>query len=287
MSNEEQIVKAPESTDRAKIEPLGYFSSHDAIVNKDYAYAVYKETNTSNDNWYLKIKATCTAGTSLDPEHSSVRQNISNAAKSGKDYIVFGFNLVPKGDDPRLVENRMYFDDDLNPKRVSMHLITRNADGTPTDEQTVEFDWPGEIKEKPQVILPPKSSDRLEVTQLAYLNSYDVITNKDYAYVAYKEKKTDTGKWMLRISAKCTAGASIDPDHAIFQKNLETAADKGEKYMIFGFNMEPKGEDPRLVQNRLYFDESKAPTHIEIHVVTRKADGSPTEKQVAKFDWPA
>ena len=287
MSDQKQLVSAPESTDRAKIEPLGYFASHDAIAKKDYAYAVWKETNTSNDKWYLKIKATCTAGTSLDPEHSSVRQNIANAAKAGKDYVVFGFNMVPKGDDHRLVENRMYFDENLNPTRVSMHLITRKEDGSPTDEQVIKFDWPGEIKEKEQVIFPPKSTDSVKITQLAYINSYDVITNKDYAYVAYKEEKTDTGKWTLRISAKSTAGGAIDPDHALFKKNLEDAASKGENYMVFGFNLVPKGDDPRLVENRLYFDESKNPTHIEMHVVTRKADGSPTEKQMAKIDWPA
>lgn len=287
MSTEKPIVSAPASTDRAKIEPLGYFESHDAIANKDYAYAVYKETNPSNNKWYLKIKASCTAGTSLDPDHPSVRKNIADAAKAGKDYVVFGFNLQPKGDDPRLVENRMYFDENLNPSKVSMHLITRNADGSPTDEQTINFDWPGEIAEKPQLLTPPKSTDSMKVTELAYLNSYDVITDKDYAYLAYKEERTDSGKWILRISAKSTAGGSIDPNHPIFQKNLQDAAAKGENYMVFGFNMQPKGDDPRLVENRLYFDESKNPTHIEIHVVTRKADGSPTEKQVAKFDWPA
>jgi hypothetical protein len=287
MSDDKQLVSAPESTDRAKIEPLGYFASHDAIANKDYAYAVFKETNTSNDKWYLKIKATCTAGTSYDPEHSSVRQNISNAAKDGKDYVVFGFNLVPKGDDPRLVENRMYFNSDLNPERVSMHLITRKEDGSPTDEQVIKFDWPGEIKEKEQVIFPPKSTDRVKITELAYINSYDVIVNKDYGYVAYKEEKTDTGKWMLRISAKCTAGASIDPEHASFKANLDKAASQGQKYWVFGFNLVPKGDDPRLVENRLYFDDSVNPTHIEIHVITRKADGSPTDEQVAKIDWPA
>ena len=287
MTDEKQLVNAPESTDRAKIEPLGYFQSNDAIANKDYAYAVYKETNTSNDKWYLKIKATCTAGTSLDPDHPSIRKNISDAAKAGKDYVVFGFNMVPKGDDPRLVENRMYFDENLNPARVTMHLITRNADGSPTDEQTIEFDWPGEVKEKPKLLTPPKSTDRLKVTELAYLNSYDVITDKDYAYLAYKEEKTDTGKWVLRISAKSTAGGYIDPEHPSFISNLDKAAASGQNYMVFGFNLQPSGNDPRLVESRVYFDNSKKPTHVEIHLVTRKADGSPTEKQVAKIDWPA
>jgi len=56
--------------------------------------------------------------------------------------------------------------------------------------------------------------------------------------------------------------------------------------MVFGFNLKPSINDPRLVENRVYFDQSKKPTHIEIHLVTRKADGSPTDKQVAEIDWP-
>jgi len=35
MSDDKQLVSAPESTDRAKIEPLGYFKSHDAIAKKE------------------------------------------------------------------------------------------------------------------------------------------------------------------------------------------------------------------------------------------------------------
>jgi hypothetical protein len=136
------------------------------------------------------------------------------------------------------------------------------------------------------VVFPSKSTSSLEVTQLAYLNSYDVIVDKDYAYVAYTEKKTDSGKWVFKISAKCTAGASIDPDHPSLKQNIEKAAADGMDYMVFGFNLQPKDDDPRLVENRLYFDDSKNPTRIEIHLVTRKADGSASEKQVAKIDWP-
>ena len=64
------------------------------------------------------------------------------------------------------------------------------------------------------------------------------------------------------------------------------AAADGKDYMVFGFNLQPRGDDPRLVENRLYFDDSKNPTHIEIQVVTRNADGSAREKQVEKIDWP-
>ncbi len=48
-----------------------------------------------------------------------------------------------------------------------------------------------------------------------------------------------------------------------------------------------KDDDPRVVQNRIYHDGEGKPSHVEMHVVTRNADGTPKDKIVGKFDWPA
>ena len=137
-----------------------------------------------------------------------------------------------------------------------------------------------------QLIEAPNSTVDKEITQLAYLSSYDVIANQDYAYVAYKEENKETKKWIIRISSNCTAGALIDPSHPSFRSNLSTAAVSGKNYIKMGFNMEPSDSDSRQVENRIYFDKSLKPTYVEIHLVTRNADNSPADKQVAKFDWP-
>ena len=65
------------------------------------------------------------------------------------------------------------------------------------------------------------------------------------------------------------------------------AANEGKDYITTGFSLTPKDNDPRLVENRVYFDKSLNPTRVEIHIVTRNVDGSPTEKKVARFKWPA
>jgi len=247
---------------------------------------VWKETNPETGKWYLIIKATVTAHTKLDPDHPSLRTNMARAAVSGQMHSVFGFNFQTSDDDCRVVENRLHFDEDLNPQKVTMHLVTRNADGTPKEERTIEFPWPAEPGEEQQVITPPKSSDRLEVTQLAYLSSYDPFIDKDYAYVAYTEKRPDTGKWVFRIGAKSTAGAQLDPGHTAFASMIDKAAAEGRDHMVFGFHLEPRGDDPRKVQNRLYFDGDRKPTHVEIEVITRRIDGSATEPGIARFEWP-
>ena len=101
-----------------------------------------------------------------------------------------------------------------------------------------------------------------------------------------KQTKPDTGKFTIKIKAKSTAGASLDPSHPSFANNIEKAAKEGLDHMIFGFHMEPKDEDPRLVENRVYFDGDRNPTRVEIQVIVRKADGSAKERQVAEFAWP-
>ncbi len=281
------MITLPKDSDRAVHKELGYFESHDAIAKKDYAYLAFTETNPDTGKWYLQIKATCTAHTKLDPDHPSVRTNMSKAAVEGKDYIIFGFNFPTKDDDPRLVENRLYFDNDLAPIRVVMDLQTRNEDGSPTDKQTIEFNWPGEPKGPEQLLALPKSNDRKEYIQLAYLNSYDVMVDKDYAYLAYQEKDVASGKWVLRITAKCTAGGMVDPAHPSFVNNVNAAKDKGDDYWVFGFNLVSKDDDPRLVENRLFYDGDGNPTKVEIHVITRNGDGSAKPELVEAFDWPS
>jgi hypothetical protein len=136
-----------------------------------------------------------------------------------------------------------------------------------------------------QLVSPPKSTDSAKVTQLGYIHSYDGVVDKDYAYVAYKEE--NPRGWRLKILGKVTAGTAIDPSHPSFRSNMAAAARKGEDHILIGFSMTPKSDDdPRLVQNRVFFDEDLVPSHVEMHLVTRKASGKPTELQVVRFDWP-
>jgi hypothetical protein len=283
----DQLISAPESTDRAHVEPLGYLASRDEVVGKDYAYAAYKETDTRTRKWHLKIKATATTGTSLDPDHPSVRSNMAKNAIAGRMFAPFGFGIEPKDDDARLVENRLWFDEELQPQKVSMHVVTRDADGAPKEEQTVEFPWPARPGLPAPVLKAPKSSTSQEIAELAYVCSYDPFVDKDYAYLAYTEKNLRTGKWLLRIIAKSTVGARLDPDHPALKSMIDKATDEGSDHAFFGHHQVPMGNDPRKVEMRLYFDADRQPTRVEIEVVTRTIWGEPAEPVLARFDWPS
>lgn len=56
------------------------------------------------------------------------------------------------------------------------------------------------MNDNDQVVNAPKSSSHTEVEQLAYIESFDAVVDKTYAFVVYKEKKVDSGKWVMGLA---------------------------------------------------------------------------------------
>lgn len=137
-----------------------------------------------------------------------------------------------------------------------------------------------------QVVHPPKSSSHMEVEQLAYVESFDAIVDKDYAFVVYKETKTDSGKWVIRIKSAVTAGTVFDPESSALKSAIKKAVGHDESHLVWGFNLQPKDGDPRLVETRLLLGSDGQPSAIEVHLITRKADGAAREEQVVTAAWP-
>jgi hypothetical protein len=142
------------------------------------------------------------------------------------------------------------------------------------------------MNDNDQVVKVPKSSSHTEVEQLAYLESFDAVVDKTYAFVVYKEKKAASGKWVMRIKGSVTAGTVFDPDNASLKNAFKKAAGHEEPYIVWGFNLQSKEGDPRLVENRVLIDKSGKPSALEIHLITRKADGSARDKEVVSIEWP-
>ncbi len=141
------------------------------------------------------------------------------------------------------------------------------------------------MSDNDQVVSAPKSSSHTEVEQLAYMESFDSIADKDYAYVVYKETKTD-GKWVIRIKGSVTAGTAFDPSSSALKGAFKKAAGHDEPYVVWGFNLEPKDNDPRLVENRILLDDAGKPTALELHLITRKDDHSARDEQMVTIPWP-
>lgn len=138
-----------------------------------------------------------------------------------------------------------------------------------------------------QVVHAPKSSSHTVVEQLAYVDSFDAVVDKDYAFVVYKETKTATAKWVIRIKSSVTAGAVFDPDSSALKGAIKKAAGHDEPHIVWGFNLQPSEGDPRLVETRVLIDGDGRPTSLEHHLITRKADQSARDEKVVTVPWPA
>jgi hypothetical protein len=142
------------------------------------------------------------------------------------------------------------------------------------------------MSDSDQVVRAPKSSSHTQVEQLAYVESFDAVVDKDYAFVLYKETNTATGKWVIRIKSSVTAGAVFDPDSSALKGALKKAAAHDEPHIAWGFRLQPSEGDPRLVETRILIDGDGRPTSLEHHLVTRKADQSARDEQVVTVPWP-
>jgi len=131
--------------------------------------------------------------------------------------------------------------------------------------------------------LPKEGAYKYE--QLAYVESTDDMISKTYAYLAFKETSASSGDWRVRITATVTAGTMMDPKMMV--KKSEETERSGKESFTWGFTLKPREEsnDKRLVETLVFQKEGK-PTHAELHLITRNADGSPKEEKVMKFDWP-
>ena len=137
-----QAIPLPKSSSSIEYEQLGYLDSFDAVVDKLYALLIYKETRTSNSKWVVRIKGSVVAGSVFDPDNSSLENAIQKAHAHREEYVVWGFNLTPKDNDPRLVENRLFFNEEGEPTKIEVHLITRDPDSNALPEKVVSVDWP-------------------------------------------------------------------------------------------------------------------------------------------------
>lgn len=133
----------------------------------------------------------------------------------------------------------------------------------------------------------PKSSSSLTYEQLGYLESFDAVIDRLYAFLIYQETRTDNGKWVVRIKSSVTAGTVFDPENRSLASAIQKAHAHKEEYVVWGFNLIPNGDDPRLVENRIFFNESGEFSKFEVHLVTRDHQGNALPKKVISIDWPA
>ncbi len=133
-----QLVEAPTSTDSYRYETLGYIEAYDAILNGDYAFVAYKETETSGD-WRVRITGHQTAGAVFEP--AAIKSQARAAGAQGKPWFQWGYSFDPSDGDKRYIQFRVHVTNG-KASAIEMFVQLRKFDGSADEPQSVQFPWP-------------------------------------------------------------------------------------------------------------------------------------------------
>jgi len=132
------LIEAPASDASHKYDTLGYVDAYDAVLNCDYAFVAYKETD-SNGDWRVRIRSSQTAGAVFEP--AAMRSKARETAAQGKPWFQWGYSFDPSEGDPRNIQFRVHVAGG-QASEIEMFVQLRNADDTADAAKSVRFGWP-------------------------------------------------------------------------------------------------------------------------------------------------
>ena len=136
--NGKPLIEAPSSDSSCRYETLGYLDGYDAILNGDYAFVAYRETDSSGD-WRVRIKSRQTAGAVFEP--AMMMQQARAAGAQGKPWFPWGFSFDPSPGDARQIQFRVHVQNG-RPSEIEMFMLLRKFDGSADVARSVKFPWP-------------------------------------------------------------------------------------------------------------------------------------------------
>ena len=139
MSTTKQLIEAPASDADHKYESLGYLDAYDAVLNCDYAFVAYKETDSFG--WRVRIKSSQTAGAVFEP--AMIRNQARATSAQGKPWFQWGYSFDPSPSDPRNIQFRVHVNDG-QAEAIEILVQLRKFDGTADVAKSTTFPWPKE-----------------------------------------------------------------------------------------------------------------------------------------------
>lgn len=134
-----QLIETPASIPGgAQYRHLAYVAAYDAVINLDYAFVAYHETDSSGD-WRVRIKSSQTAGAVFEP--AMIKSNARSTSSQGKPWFQWGYSFDPSAGDQRCIQFRVHVANGL-PSEIEIFVQLRKFDGTPDAPQSVKFPWP-------------------------------------------------------------------------------------------------------------------------------------------------
>ena len=135
----QQLIDTPASVSGgASYQQLAYLDAYDAVLNCDYAFVAYKETDSSGA-WRVRIRSSQTAGAVFEPD--AIRSNARAAGAQGKSYFTWGYSFDPSASDPRHIEFRVHVRNG-QPAEIEMYVQLRKFDQSADAAKSVRFPWP-------------------------------------------------------------------------------------------------------------------------------------------------
>lgn len=133
------LVEAPASDSSRAYDVLGYVDAYDAVLNADYAFVVYKETERDSGAWRVRIKSSQTTGVVFEPE--AMRLKSREAGARGQRFFTWGAGIDPSPGDPRQIEYRVH---QTGGKTSAIEVVVRlrKFDGAPDEAKSVIVPWP-------------------------------------------------------------------------------------------------------------------------------------------------
>ncbi len=134
-----QLIEIPAAVPGgASYRQLAYVDAYDAVLNCDYAFVAYLETDSSGE-WRVRIKSSQTAGAVFEP--ALIRNNARSTGAQGKPWFPWGYSFDPSPSDPRNIQFRFNVANG-QPTEIEMRVQLRKFDGTADAAKSVKFPWP-------------------------------------------------------------------------------------------------------------------------------------------------
>lgn len=133
-----QLIETPANVvGGAQYQHLAYVDAYDAVLNCDYAFVAYKETDSWG--WRVRIKSSQTAGAVFEPD--AMKSAARAAGAQGKPWFPWGYSFDPSANDARCIQFRVHVANG-QPSEIEIFAQLRNADGSADAAKSVTFPWP-------------------------------------------------------------------------------------------------------------------------------------------------
>jgi len=134
-----QLIDTPANIQGgAQYQQLAYVDAYDAVLNADYAFVAYKETDSSGD-WRVRINSSQGAGAVFEP--AMMKSNARSTGAQGKPWFQWGWSFDQSDGDARWIQFRVHVAEGL-PSGIEIFVQLRKFDGTADTPKSVTFPWP-------------------------------------------------------------------------------------------------------------------------------------------------